>query len=206
MTCSVPGSRFNDSHWGNTAGAGGQRAGHGRPVGPGLAASAKQADMVRILPVLPALSSLHGALMASVMPTVCLSIALSCCGPCWCQYLLSCVSCTCYGKWDCLHISQPLLHQPSWAPTKDTSDHMCSWMCRWRMEHRTRGMRTAHSNKRMERGCRTVRGSPFPGRSGTATTHRRAASRSAPLLNPITFHMMALMSCPAMISSSVPCM
>ena len=53
VTCAVPGSRFNDSHWGNTAGLNGQRAGHGRPVGaPGLAAAgAKQADMVRILPV-----------------------------------------------------------------------------------------------------------------------------------------------------------
>ena len=67
MTCSVPGSRFNDSHWGNAAGANGQRAGHGRPVGPGLAASAKQADMVCTLLALPALKP-AGALVASVMP------------------------------------------------------------------------------------------------------------------------------------------
>lgn len=47
VTCAVPGSRFNDSHWGNTAGPNGQRAGHGRPVGAGGLA-AKQ-DMVHII-------------------------------------------------------------------------------------------------------------------------------------------------------------
>ena len=73
MTCAVPGSRFNDSHWSNTAGAPGQRAGHGRPVGPGLAA--KQADAVRnsALPWNP-----HRALVALVMPTASFLRALGC--------------------------------------------------------------------------------------------------------------------------------
>ena len=62
VTCAVPGSRFNDSHWSNTAGATGQRAGHGRPVGPGLAASAKQADMRCATQRCCLLSTLHGAL------------------------------------------------------------------------------------------------------------------------------------------------
>ena len=48
VTCAVPGSRFNDSHWGNTALADGRQAGHGRPLassGPGP--DARKADMVR---------------------------------------------------------------------------------------------------------------------------------------------------------------
>ena len=48
VTCAVPGSRFNDSHWGNRAMTSGRQASHGRPLASsGLGPDARKADMVR---------------------------------------------------------------------------------------------------------------------------------------------------------------